>query len=410
VVLMVVDGGWPRRDRWHGRDFATLSSISVDGQTIVSWPSSAKPYADFIFRYLLKSLPSFPGASRAVSETEVPIEGDNWFWADDNAKVLELLGQPSIWIEQPDDVVDILTFIRAMCDGPFIFRRIASPRLEMTRNEDGKAEFLHGLMNISCDLPRGSVSLGMRFHDGRTARNVLITGNYIRFCHRGKVYTIDVEDNIKHHAIETTDSGVRLIWRAEIEFGGSWRRASGYRLGTLTYSCHIHASSMFVDVEATLDIADDIEVSDVFLTLGYDDLSQGDNNVRYENVRVAFPDAPALKFTADDRPRFDLPVQGASYWCVAQKSHISGFALAVHSLPRPGSPIHAVRGSCRNPGELHTVVSEYRFSGTHRGGRLVAAEQKIITAGGFYDEADAYATTLTRYADPAKRGVAAASS
>jgi len=370
-------------------------------------PSSATPYAEFIFRHLLKTLPSFPGAVRAVSETEVPIEGDNWFWADDNAKVLELLGQPSIWAERPSEVADILTFVRAMCDGPFIFRRIASPRLITIRSDGGNADFCHSLMNIGCDLARGIVSLGMRFHDGRTARNVEMTGNYVRFCHRGKVHTVDVEDHIRDHAIEMTDSGLKLIWRAEIEFArGSFRRHR-QRLGMLTYTSTIQANSMFVDVEAALDIDAEVEVSDVFLTFAYDNLSKDDNNVRYENVSVTFPGAPPLKHTAHGKEQFGLSIRGANYWCVSQRSQISGFALAVHSLPREGSPIHALKGTCKKPGQLHALVSEHLFAGVHRSTRLVAAERKIITSGGFYDEPDSYATTLARYSRNADKGTAA---
>ena len=106
-----------------------------------------------------------------------------------------------------------------MCDGPFIFRRIASPRLLVTRQNGGQADFLHSLMNAGCDLARGAVWLGMRFHDERTARYVLMTGNYARFNHRGSVYTVDVEDNIIRHAIERADDSVRLIWEADIRFG-----------------------------------------------------------------------------------------------------------------------------------------------------------------------------------------------
>jgi hypothetical protein len=359
--------------------------------------SDPGPYAEFIFRYLLKSLPAFPGAARAVSETEHPIEGDNWFWADDNAKVLELLGHPSIWAKRPEAVRDILQFLRAMCDGPFIFRRIALPRLVTTRHEGGQAEFLHSLMNVGCDLARGVVSLGMRFHDGRTARNVVMTGNYVRFAHRGRVYTVDVEDNITHHAIERTEAAVRLVWRADIGFARAPFLLQKRRLGTLTYTCTIRANTMFVDFEAALDIDSGIEVSDVVLSFGFDDLSITDNNVRYENIRVAFPDAPALRHTATGKQRFEIAIDSASYWCVAQRSQISGFALAVHSLPHEGSPIHALKGTCKTPGQLHNLVSEHRFLGMHSGTRLLAGERKIITAGGFYDEPDSYAATLARY-------------
>ena len=379
-----------------------MARMPVDYNSMTSAPSDPRPYAEFILRYMLKQLPSFPGASRAVSETEIPIEGDNWFWADDNAKVLELLSHPTVWRERPEEIRNILEFVRAMCEGPFIFRRIAAPRLVTASSKDGKAEFLHSLMNVGCDLPRGIVTLGMRFHDGRTARNVQMTGNYVRFHHRGKVFTVDVEEHIRDWTIEEADGSLRLIWKADISFG-VWPKR---RLGELTYTTKVRADSMFVDVEAALEIDPNVEVSDVILTFAYDALSLNDNNVRYEDIRIAFDGSQPTMFTTEKRGGVDLPAEGATYWCVAQRSHISGFALAVHSLPQPGSPIHAVRATSQTRGQLHWLVSEHRFSGSQRGGRLVASERKVITAGGFYDEPDKYATILARHSRRSGDGTA----
>jgi 2-polyprenyl-3-methyl-5-hydroxy-6-metoxy-1,4-benzoquinol methylase len=351
---------------------------------------------------MFKPLPPFPGASRGVSETEIPIEGDNWFWADDNAKVLELLSHPLVWRERPEEIRNIIEFIIAMCEGPFIFRRIATPRLVTASSADGKAEFLHSLMNVGCDLPRGVVSLGMRFHDGRTARNVQMTGNYVRFHHGGKVFTIDVEEHIRHWSIDESDGELRLVWKAEIDFG-VWPKR---RLGELTYTITVRAASMFVDIEAALELDPNIEVSDVILTFAYDALSLNDNNVRYEDIRIAFAGKAPTMFTVEKRGGVDLPAAGATYWCVAQRSHISGFALAVHSLPRAGSPIDAIRATSQTRGQLHWLVSEHRFAGPQRGGSLVAGERKIITAGGFYDEPDKYAAMLAHHSDRSGAGTA----
>ncbi|HEY5048395.1 MAG TPA: hypothetical protein VII49_10270 [Rhizomicrobium sp.] len=376
----------------HRNDYHAMPIMSSD----------PKPYAEFILQHMLKLAPPFPGVKRAVSETELPLEGDIWFWADDNAKVLELLGHPSIWRERPQEVREILEFIWAMCDGPFIFRRIAVPRLVTVTHEGGKAEFLHSIMNVGCDLQRGIVTLGMRFHDGRTARNVQMTGNYIRFCYRNRVHTIDIEEHIQHWAIDESNGSLRLIWKAEIKFG-TW---SNRRLGELTYITTIRSGSMFVDVEAALEIDPSIEVSDVVLTFAYDALSTNDNNVRYEDIRVAFDTALPTLITAGKSRKIELEAAGAVYWCVAQRSHMSGFALAIHSLPRVGSPIDAIRATTQKSGQLHWLVSEHRFAGSWRGGRLLAAERKIITAGGFYDETAKYKTILAYHNQRSESGIA----
>jgi hypothetical protein len=364
-------------------------------------PTDPLPYAAFALTNLLKKLPPCENAIRAIAETEIPIEGDEWFWADDNAKVLELLAIPAVWRSNPGAVADILQFMRALCDGPFIFRRLAAPRMEVRRNEGGVGDFLHSFMNIQCDLPKGIVSLGMRFHDGRTSRNVTMTGNYVRFQHRSKVYTVDVETNIFSHDIETTPGGIRLIWRANVDFGGGampWQRAS--RLGVVTYSCSIQASSMFVDMEVSLDLAPGMEASDIVLTFGYDGLSHNDNNVRYETISAVLPGAEPLVLRPDQL-QFEIDVRGSPYWCVSQNSHMAGFAAAVHTLSRDPATLDKLSVVCQQQGQLHWLVSQHLFAGVQRG-RVVAAERKIITAGGFYNLPALYAETFARQAAAAR--------
>jgi len=45
----------------------------------------------------------------------------------------------------------------------------------------------------------------------------------------------------------------------------------------------------------------------------------------------------------------------------------------------------SVEATAAHPNRLHWVVAQHRFPGTWRGDRLVAAERKTITGGGFYD-------------------------
>src|SRR4051794_14126389 len=125
-------------------------------------------------------------------ETEKPIDGDIWAWTDDNSKVLELFSRPEIWQRHPEATASLLDFMRLMCDGPFIFRRIGLPRLERVEdNGNAGGRWLHTLMHVTADLPAGLLMLGIRFHDGRTASNVYLTGNYVQFRLGGEILTID---------------------------------------------------------------------------------------------------------------------------------------------------------------------------------------------------------------------------
>ena len=137
------------------------------------------------------------GASHfAIAETAQPISGDSWFWTDDNAKVLEFLSRPELWQRFPHETNEILRFVRAMCHGPLIFRRVSPPRLEPTEKKGALSGHRHSLMDVKYDLSRGEVFAGLRFHDERNRDNLLMTGNYVEFTYHRRRFKLQVEPAI----------------------------------------------------------------------------------------------------------------------------------------------------------------------------------------------------------------------
>ena len=133
------------------------------------------------------------GASHfAIAETALPIAGDSWFWTDDNAKVLEFLSRPELWQRFPRQTTEILRFVRAMCHGPLIFRRVSPLRLEPTDKQGRLSGYCHSLMDVKYDLSRGEVIAGLRFHDERNRDNLLLTGNYVEFTHHRRRFKLRV--------------------------------------------------------------------------------------------------------------------------------------------------------------------------------------------------------------------------
>src|SRR5215475_10056797 len=98
-------------------------------------PIDAIPAAEFLLRHLYGPIEVAEGKTfSAVAENENR-QGDNWFWNDDNAKSLEFLSRPEVWRRFRGEIAEVLHFVRSMCRGPYIFRRISSPRLEPTDAE-----------------------------------------------------------------------------------------------------------------------------------------------------------------------------------------------------------------------------------------------------------------------------------
>jgi hypothetical protein len=346
-------------------------------------PANSQPYAAFLLRRLFRAC----GAVQAVAETEHPTDGDVWAWADDNAKVLELLSHPGLWRQFPEETAAILRFLIGMCDGPFIFRRIGAPRLERAAGDDRAGTWLHAMMHVVTDLPAGCVMLGIRFHDGRTARNLYLTGNYVSFRHRDRHFTLDVEEAISESGTSLQDGCLVASHAGELHFDAEGGRL---RLGRISYVHRVEARSMLVRVEAVLELDPEIEVADVTLTIGHDNLSHGENNVHYGRIGLLGADGTARVHVAEAADTLVLPAEGTAYYGFGQEE-MHGFALGIHTRPLNPERLRELRVVQHGPGRLHWVVAAYDFPGPHRGGaRLAVAEDKLLTAGGFHAEAAAY--------------------
>jgi hypothetical protein len=355
-------------------------------------PIDPQPYVRFLLERLYRPCGA-DGAAHAAVETERAVDGDVWVWTDDNAKVFELLSHPEIWRRHPAETAEVLRFLRSMCEGQFIFRRIAEPRL--VQAADGN--WLHTMMDVGADPAAGLTVLGVRFHDGRTAKNLRLTGNYVQFVHRGTLFTLDVEEAIDEAEVDAADG------RLHIRHSGEMRFTAGdetHRLGRLTYSTSLDSRSMVIHVDVELLLDPGIEVADVVLTIGHDDLSHGETNVHYGRIGVLRADGGTDWHLAQEPGSFVLPAAGAAYYSLAQ-DELHGFALGIHTRTLDPARLQELRVVVNVPERLHWVVAAYSFPGPHSGTRLAMAEEKLLTTGGFYQEVPAYAALLAGAARPA---------
>src|SRR6516164_8227254 len=111
-------------------------------------PTDALPAAEFLIRHLYRSISVANDTTfSAIAENENPRE-DNWFWNDDNAKSLEFLSRPEVWRRFPVEIAEVLRFVRSMCRGRYIFRRVSGPRLELGGKNGTVATYMHSLMRL----------------------------------------------------------------------------------------------------------------------------------------------------------------------------------------------------------------------------------------------------------------------
>ncbi|MCR0980513.1 hypothetical protein [Roseomonas populi] len=349
------------------------------------------PYAAFIVRHLLHPVGPRFGNRHAVAETEEMMDGDRWFWSDDNAKVLEFLSLPPVWWAFPEAVDATFGFLRDLCRGPYVYRRLGQARLDAVENDGARARFVHSLMDITCDLPAGVVTVGVRFHDGRTARNVMLTGNYVRFDYGGVGYTLDVEDAIDAWEIRHRGDSLELTHASELRFVHEGRNL---RLGRLAYTYRFDARTTVFRAEAALDLDPGVTVSDLVLTISADQLTHGELGMTYNAVRARRPGAAPLTVSVSEPAQGLLPLSGAPYWSLSRDRFMRGFSPAIHSMPREPGRFSALNIVAQEEGNLHWVAAEHAFPGDRCGERVSVEETKLLTSGGFYDRVDDMAAIM----------------
>jgi len=322
----------------------------------------------------------------AIAETALPIAGDSWFWTDDNAKVLEFLSRPELWQRFPYQTTEILRFVRAMCRGPLIFRRVSPPRLELAEKEGTFIGYRHSFMDVKCDLSRGEVIAGLRFHDERNRDNLLMTGNYVEFTHHRHRFRLGVETAISDLDARQHRHTLRLRHSGDLHFEARRKRL---RLGRITYAYTIDARSMLIDVEVTLEIEPTVQVSDVVLTIGHEQLGR----MRYQTIAANITSPTKPLYRAGIPSRRLLNAAGASYYLIRQP-HISGDSFAIHSIPRDPARFADIETVVQRWGRLRLAVARYSFSGSQCGANLVVGERKLLTGGGFYDRIADYAALM----------------
>jgi hypothetical protein len=364
-----------RHSRRPALDLASVASLRL-------LPTDTLAAAEFLIRRVYRAIELGIGESHfAIAETAMTIGGDSWFWSDDNAKVLEFLSRPELWREFPAETGQILRFVRAMCRGPLMFRRVSRPRLEPIEKRNGRSRYRHSLMNVDYDLSRGSVAAGLRLHDERNSENLLLTGNRVEFTHHRRRHRLEVEPAISD--VDTLHDGHRLKLRhsGDLHFKS---RGRPLRLGRITYTYSIDTRSMFIDVDVTLEIASGIQVSDVVLTIGHGP----PGGIYYRIVEADI--GPARPLFGAGAPGWRCRhVEGASYYLIRQL-HISGDSWGIHSMSCDPARLSALEAVVQHWRRFCRVIACYRFPGAQCGTRLVVRERKLITAGGFYDRIEDY--------------------
>ena len=148
---------------------------------------------------------------------------------------------------------------------------------------------------------------------------------------------------------------------------------------------------MLFEVEAALDLIPAIRVSDVVLTIGHGGLRIACSTV---SSLLRPLGRPLSMPRADRRPDCRI-MRRRRVLCDPAGAHFGGFAGGAFAAAGAAAPGRH-RDRCPRRKVSSTGSSRATVSRRASRGRLVAAEHKLITAGGFYDRVGDYAGLMRR--------------
>jgi len=324
-----------------------------------------------------------------VAETALPFAGTRWFWGDDAAKVAELFCLPTLHAAEPELVDRLIDTILALSPGGIIQRRLGPAEVWVDEAETTDFRVLGTFVITFGDLSRGRVRQAIRFNDGRTRPIVCFVPGTLECEWRGRRLTCDIAASIFAHSIEQHGDHVLLRHVSTIRHPGDVMR----ELGTVTCTYTLAAGRSAVAVDLVVTPARFVTLRDISVTSGLGELNElgwfDTITSLSERGDVAITDAP-----------LDMPLTGMNpaYLSLWESRALPGHATGVHIMPGDG-PLAEI-ASTINGERLASLHWRYRGRSATRHKPFVIRDERLVTAGGYYDRASEY-RALVRETDPA---------
>ncbi|MBD8548159.1 hypothetical protein [Sphingomonas sp. CFBP 8760] len=325
----------------------------------------------------------------AVAETALPFAGTRWFWGDDAAKVAELFCLPTLRAVEPELVDRLIDTILALSRDGIIQRRLgpAEARVEVAETTDFRV--LGTFVITSGDLSRGRVRQAIRFNDGRTRPIVCFVPGTLECEWRGRRLTCDIAASIFAHSIEQHGDHVLLRHVSTIRHPDDVMR----ELGTVTCTYTLAAGRSAVAVDLVVTPARFVTLRDISVTSGLGEL----NELGWFDTITSLSEMGDVAIT--EAP-LGLPLTGKNpaYFGFWESRALPGHATGVHIVPDDGPPVE-IAGTVDGE-RIASLQWRYRSRSATRHKPFVIRDERLVTAGGYYDRAPEY-RALVRETDPA---------
>ena len=343
----------------------------------------AAPYLDFIRDHLWQPVGSGSLAGlRALAETEKSLDGNVWFWTDDNAKGLETYLVPEAYARYHDIADSLLTFIRRMSDGPVMLRRIAKPNVKIESENPENFRVRTGLMNYHGNLRAGEINLSYSFHDGRDVDAMKLVSNWIRFDLNGLTHQFDVEDSIVSARLVQRDGLVILEHVSEFAVSSS-------PVARVTYSYTIDPAFTLIRLEISVEALNGATLANVHVTSAMDQLSKLPQGIAYHRFCGMGPNGLSCRNVAEEDRT--VLAQGRLNWFSLIQLGNLGFSYGIHVQPSdPEQLVEVVNEAGERHDRFHHVYSTYDVGQIVEGTPGHVREAMLLTSGGLYQSMEVY--------------------
>lgn len=322
----------------------------------------------------------------ALTETEKPINDDDWFWTDDNAKALEALSVPEIFPKFTTEVGRLTQFVIENSPQPFVFRRRASGRLVVASNNPSDFSIVTGLMNFHGNLQKGEVRQSYRFHDGRTEDSHCSGGEEIRFSVDGIQHSAFLRDTIVRTEIRNKGNTVELEYASEL-------RAKSKLVGEVTVTHVIDRDLPYVRYVARVKATSKATLEQVRLSASLDQLDAM-SNVRYSEFFGFNPNSKQQAERAAATESTRAIQRGHVKWWALTQDGTRGFTYAILSMPEGDSPISEISAT-EKANAFHRIRVDYEMGTLAPNVQASRAERRALTAGGLYGDMATYDSILS---------------
>ena len=331
-------------------------------------------------KFVYKLLKKVNEESFGLSETEMDLEGDRWFWIDDSAKVLEMLVIPEIYEKNKDLADKLINFILSLTNGQLILRRKSSNGMHPENKDQTNFKVHNGLISLAGNLDKSNLEISYRFHDGRQENKVDCFQTRVIFECDGESIERVSESFIESSQILSSDEETEFKYKFKILSN------SQTKVAEIDHSCKLLSNSPVLFCKAIFTpISKNIKnLSIITVQRLHTDNSKFQRTTFSIDGKINFQDTGSK----DERVK-EVKIDGNVDFISVTEMFDIAYRYGAHRFYKTQKNLKRIQIVSEASKEcISEVNAVYEYAQVN--GKIEIAENLLITAGGFYYTMELY--------------------